>query len=380
MNQDHFQELIDHQAARSISILIPTQRAGRETRQNPIYFKNAVDRSAELLTQCGMNASDIQLYLEPLDKLVADRDFWQTQLDGLAVYLHNDLFKLIKVPYTLTKTVIVGDRFHIKPILPVFQDGDRFAYLILNRAQIQLMVGGRFGFTRIDFPDGTPISMDEALQYEDPERQMQAHSSSAPHARGQNITFHGHEASQEDQRNLMRFFQIIDKAIKSLLGSRGMPMILIGTDDMRGLYMKVSAYSGLLDRPVRINPGGCAPEELHQLAWEAFQPELDKDEQEKLARFQSLFGNGELATDLKTILEAAEQGRVNALLVPRKVAVWGSIEQGDFELFKDPDEKEREDLLNYAILHTLRTNGEVMLTEKEWIPGDDNVIAAELRY
>ena len=78
----------------SISIFLPTHRAGQDTQQDPIRFKNLL-REAELsLLDRGMGPRDVSALLQPVQSLLDEAYFWQHQRDGLSVFIAPDDFHL----------------------------------------------------------------------------------------------------------------------------------------------------------------------------------------------------------------------------------------------------------------------------------------------
>lgn len=60
---DEIKTLVENTQSPCVSLYMPTQKAGPETRQNPIRFKNLIREAEERLTEMGMDdakANDFQ--------------------------------------------------------------------------------------------------------------------------------------------------------------------------------------------------------------------------------------------------------------------------------------------------------------------------------
>ena len=118
-------ELVAMDAWPAVSIYLPTHVAGREIRQDPIRLKNLLPSAAERLAST-WRRPEIEDFLGPAESLVEDEDFWRHQQQGLGVFLAPRFNRIHKVPIPVPEETFVGDYFHIKPLLPLFEDAGSF--------------------------------------------------------------------------------------------------------------------------------------------------------------------------------------------------------------------------------------------------------------
>jgi hypothetical protein len=85
----------NNQAGPCVSIFMPTHRAGPETQQDPIRFKNLVSEAEERLIAGGLRAPRAKALLKAANALVDDYDFWQHQRAVLALFFRLTCFELI---------------------------------------------------------------------------------------------------------------------------------------------------------------------------------------------------------------------------------------------------------------------------------------------
>jgi len=113
--------LMSHPEGLCVSIYIPTIRKGHEVSQNQIRFKNALNQAEDIIQKTrGKDASRIGSVLDPAKKRLTDKRFWLKQEQGLAAFLSQHLFSFYRTPLNFEPLVIVNDRFHLKPLLPLF--------------------------------------------------------------------------------------------------------------------------------------------------------------------------------------------------------------------------------------------------------------------
>lgn len=106
---EEFSELLNYQGAPCISIFIPTHRSGVEVneKQDAIFLKNALQRVTADLQDQGMPPQSIDALLRPGFELYKNEVFWNNQLDSLALFLADNLFKAFTLPYTVMRRYIL---------------------------------------------------------------------------------------------------------------------------------------------------------------------------------------------------------------------------------------------------------------------------------
>ena len=130
ITKEDFKELAQHEGDNSISLFIPTHRAGVEVneKQDAIIYKNAIQEITRQLQQKGINQRDIDNLLQPAFELYKDDVFWNNQQDGLAVFLSPDNFKVFKLPYMVKEELFINSSFFITPLLPAITNNQDSIY------------------------------------------------------------------------------------------------------------------------------------------------------------------------------------------------------------------------------------------------------------
>jgi hypothetical protein len=353
-----------------VSIYLPTHPTGREQQQDPIRFKNLLTQAETKLESLKLRRPEIDALLQPASDLLNDQNFWKHLRRSLAVFVGPDFFETYRMPYALDELVVVAERFHIKPLLPGISQDQAFNILALSQNQVRLLEGDRHEVWEIEL-ENVPTSLQEALWADDPERQLQHHTSAnaAGAGRAGASVFHGHGLPDKDKKtNLLRYFQIVDREIVNLIGTQ-VPMVLAGVDYLLPIYREASQHSRLVGEAVEGNPDEASPADLHTAAWPLVEPLFQSDRQEAEERFQKLTGsNSSLAsTKLAEIVPAAHQGRVEVLFAALGGQCWGSYDSQMHQIhLHDGYQPGDEDLVDLAVVQTLQNGGTVYVRE----PGD----------
>jgi Bacterial archaeo-eukaryotic release factor family 7 len=378
---DELKSLVEARPGPFVTISLPTRRAGADTRQNPIRFKKLL-RDAEERLALTVRAPEAQHILEPARKLLEDTPFWQHQSDGLAVFISPKLFRYYHLPLKPEELVVVGDRFHIKPILRLLTGDCRFHILALSQNQVRLLEGTPYSAHEMELK-GIPGSLAEALKYDQPEKQVQFRTmprSSGRAGRGGTI-FYGQGAGVEIAKDrILRYFHQVDDGLCKQIKDQRVPLVFAGVEYLFPIYKEVNTYPTLVSEAIVGNPEEWGPDELHKRAWAIVQPFFQQKEREAAAYYRQVVGTARASHNLSQVAPAAYQGRVEVLFVPLGVQRWGTFapEVNAIHEYDDP-QPGSEDMLDFAASHTLLHGGTVYAVDPQYMPNGSS-IAAVFRY
>lgn len=380
VSSDDLRALLEEGNAPCVSLFMPTHAAGSATRQDPIRYKNLLREAEARLVSGGMRGPQAKKLLAPAGKLADDALFWQQQSDGLAVFVDRGGMRGYRVPLRFRERVVAAGRFHVKPLLPLFTDDGIFYLLAISQNVVRLLQGTRYEVKELDL-EGVPRSLQEALQYDDPERQLHFHTGT-PGAQGaRGAVFYGHGGpADEAKTNLLRFFHLVDAGIRPLLREDRAPLVLACVDYLRPIYREANTYPGLLDEGVPGNPDAAAVRDLHRLCWAVVEPRFSQPRRDALAQYRALAGTGRTSADPAEIVRAAHHGRVSVLFVPIGVERWGVYKPETEELEqREEPEPGTEGLYNLAAVRTLATGAAVYALAPDEMP-DRAPVAAVFRF
>jgi len=362
-----------------VSLFMPTHRAGRDTEQDPMRFKNLLREAEESLTAKGLRSSEVQELLKESRGLLQDRTFWQRQSDGLAVFFSAETLHFFRLPMAFKELAVVSHRFHVKPLLPILTSDGTFYILGLSQNQLRLLEGTRHSVDEIDL-ENVPQNLSEAFPDAFPEKELQFHTGTSSGSGNRPAMFHGHDISNDIKNRIMQWFRMIDKQLRGFLSDGQSPMVLAGVDTLFPLYKEVNTYPHLMDEGIPGNPEGMTPEDLHQKAWAIVEPVFKEEREAGYARYRQLAGTGQTTTDVTEAVLAAYHGRIDALFVALGVQVWGGFASENERVYvHDSLEPGDEDLLDLTAIQTLIKGGTVYAVSPEEVP-DHAALAASLRY
>ena len=372
--------LLSPSAGWCVSLYMPTHRAGRDTEQDPIRFKNMLRQVEERLLAKGLRTPDVRELLHPAQRLLQDSGFWRRQSDGLALFVAADTFQTYRLPLSFTELVVIADRFHVKPLLPFFASDGHFYILALSQNQVRLLEGTRHTVDEVEL-EKLPQSLADALQFERFERHLQFHTGASASGAGERAAvFHGHDPSDETKGRILRWFHKINAELPNLLGAAQAPMVLAGVEYLLPLYREANKYPHLLEKGILGNPERLKPEELHARAWEMVQPVFAQALEKAAAHFRQLADTERTTTDVAQAVLAAHHGRVEALFTAVDVEIWGTFDPQTQTVHVHPTAVPGdEDLLDLTAVQTMLNGGAVYVVEQDQVPGGAP-LAALLRY
>jgi hypothetical protein len=371
--------LMNKQKAPCISLFMPTYRTGAEIQQNQIRLRNLLREAEEKLLDGGLRTAEAKALLEPVSGLLGNVIFWRQQSDGLAVFLSADVFSYYCLPIDFDELIVVADRFHVRPLLPVLESDGRFYILTLSQNEIRLYESTKQSIREIEL-ETIPKNIADALHYDELEKQVRFHrGTSRGGERGSMLS--GGGANLDDMKeNILKYFRQINRGLHSLLKDERVPLVLAGVDYLFPIYREANTYPSLIDEGIAGNPKGISTELLHKQALQIIKPYFQKAEDDALAQYRQSSGTGLTSNDIKEIVPAAYHGRVGLLFISTGHQPWGVFdpESNEVQLHRTM-KSDSEGLLDFSAIQTFLNGGSVFSIAREKMP-DDTSVAAVFRY
>jgi len=374
LSREELRTLIESPQQVTVSIYMPTHPTG-DIEQDPIRLKNLLRDAENQLISNRADIPDASKLLKPAQQLLSDSYFWQHQGDGLAIFLSPDIFQYYRVPHSFQELVIVAERFHIKPLLPLFSEDGAFYVLAVSQNRLRLLQCTRY-YVREVTPEAVPESLAETLKYDQPEKQQQLHTTGSGPA-----IFHGQGAGKDSDRdNILRYFQQINHGLHELLREEHVPLVIAAVDYLHPIYREANTYAHLLEEAIVGNPDELSAEELQERAWAIVQPYFERGRADALEQYSEAASKGLATNDVKQAVLAVYDGRISTLFVATGVQQWGQFdpEHRKIRLYEEI-RPGVEDLLDFAAVNTLTKGGIVYALEPEQLP-DGSPVAAIFRY
>lgn len=377
--ESDLEPLLDERPGPCISLYLPLSGIGTRALQGGIQLKNLLREARAGLQARGLDPGGIESLLGPLEDLVTDLSFWNTQEDGVALFRSPGFTRAFHLPHAFAQRCVVGDHFFLKPLLPLVSSGETFYVLALSQNGTRLLEATCRTVRRLH-PEGLPGSLVEALGEVKTAQYLQYHTASSAHG-GQAAVFHGQGVGEGDvKEELRRYLRQVESAMRKLLAGRTAPLVLAGAEPLPSLYREISAYPHLAAAPIPGNPEHLSDGELRDRAWDLVAPAWREERLRAAERFEDLSATPRASSDVTAILPAASHGRVDTLLLACDADLWGRIDdrEGTVQVHAAPEAGD-EDLLDAAARLSLLHGGTVYGVDRGEIPGGGQ-LAAVFRY
>jgi hypothetical protein len=357
---------------------MPTHRSGPGAERDPVRARRLVRQAQKRLESRGFEPDEARRFIRPLSRKLTAPELFLHPGDGLAAFLAADVCRVFRLPLSFRERVVIGERFYVKPLLPLATEEARFYVLALSQNQVRLLECSSGGVTRLTGPD-LPPSRAEALGDEKFTPKVSLHTGSTPRPGAQKTVFHG-GGDEDEKSDLRRFCRQVDGGLSGRLDGRKEPVVLAGVEYLTGLYREVSRYPHLLPKVLSGNPDGVSDEELRDRAWPLVEPHFLAGQRQAASRFAELAGTGRASNDVAEVLRAASEGRVDVLFLTGDADLWGRLEGrgGPVELHPAAEPGD-EELLDVAAAWTLTQGGTAYAMARGEVPGGGDV-AAVFRY
>jgi len=390
-NRQDLRRLAELEDSVCISLYMPTIRFESDWSQNTTRFKNLISEARDQLRDQEVREDEINEILSEARRLLDDTSHWRRVSDGLAVFITPETTETFRLPLSFDEVVVVGTSFHLKPLFPIIATNNRFYLLSLSKNDVRLYQGTHQAISEVESADIPADIVESIRQYEDPEKQIQLHTSNR--AQGtetrSDAAFHGQgggnsdDMSGEPQDELKRFFRSIDESVRTYLRDEQAPLVLAGVKEYLPLYVKVNEYPNLVETDIAAgNPESLSLKELHAKAWEIVEPVFMEAQNKAVEGFEQLYyQDGDLASDdFHEIVPASAYSRVDTLFVPIGRHRWGHFSASDNTVeLHDNQQSGDEDLLNYAAVHAHLNGATVYALRPENMP-KGRMVAATFRY
>jgi hypothetical protein len=341
-----------------VSIYLPTHRFGVGTRSDANHLNSVLKDASQKLRTRGISASVAETILNPFRALSDHEPFWQHQKESLAMFGSPHFWVHYSLPHPVREQLVVNDIFYLRQLAPFLHGNGSFHILAMSQNSVKLFNADQYSVEQIESSE-LPDSMDEALWYENPQTELQLHSSGSGSA-----MFHGHGLGDELRKAaITRYFQHVDRAVCELLRDSKNPLVLAGVPYYIPLYKELSRYGHICDDFVEGSVERRTPEEIHSVAWKVVRDSFQEPLRKKIEQFHNVQGSGLTIDSLPDVLEAATEGRIDTLFLGN---VHSTIDDID------------DSMMNTAIRRALNSGAEIF--ESDAVVTDPSQVRALLRF
>jgi hypothetical protein len=352
-----------------LTLVVPAHRPGAAEAPPAVVYRGLLKMAGDRLA-AGSLARQAQDLLAPLEELGRD-PVLEKGGAGWAVFRAPGSLACCRVN-TDEARLSIASHFLLSPfVAEAFVPPEYFA-LGLGAKHLRLFQCARGACSEVPLPEGVPASLEAAEQFRPPDHSLENRStagSSVGHMRVRFTTLAEREAAGA---YLHDYFEIVDRGLQSLLAGR--PLVLMGVPEDIAVYRRAARNP---ERLLAGSPGSVqslTPAEIGARARETMLAEYERRGDAVLAGLLEKRDRRRVATDIRAVLDAAAQGRVQRLCYRTGTEWIGPMERG-----LDRVHGAGEDLVNACVAETLRSGGEVFAVPQDRLPAD-RPVAAVLYY
>ncbi|WFE76550.1 hypothetical protein [Roseinatronobacter sp. S2] len=376
-----------------VSLYMEMSAGGGEHDHIRIALKNAKSDAKKAIAAADADAAVVSAVEQRLQAL-GYHDVAGGHDRRVAAFISPDLTQVVDARFTET-SVHVGTRFRLAPLLDDLAQTPDHAVLVVDRdrACLYQTVGG--ALTEQDVPD-LPASLADVSKFTDQQEKGNIHgredsgipasyrggvmSPSGP-AGPSGVPHHsmgGHDWREDHEEDLRSYANLVINAVQHHLSGTNTPLVVVADQRLHGMIRSSTGYPFLVEEGVTQHPDTLNQEQLRDAAAECLRHQIEKRRAAAWDKVAMSLGRGdrEASDDPAEIVSAAAAGRVAHIFARSGGSLPGRFDAATLTAQLDADG--RDDLIDCAIVETLRNGGEVFpLGERG---GEETHIAASFRY
>jgi hypothetical protein len=381
ITKEDFRELVQHQSDICISVFIPTHRAGVEVneKQDAIAYKNALQEVTRQLQQREITQREIDNLLQPAFEYYKDEVFWNSQQDGLVLFLSPNLLKIFKLPYTVAEEVFINSSFFITPLLPAITNNQEFYLLSLSKHDAKFYRGDAYGLTYLEV-EGLPNGIEDVIHFE--EKGIKQLFRQGGKGGTGSANFHGHgEGQGDDKDNIGIYCQEVDRTLLAeVLHDKTSPLILAGVEYLLPIYRSASHYKHIYEDVITGNQQNESEQSLFLKAREKLTPYFEQKTKNALQNYYNGIATSVTSSMPEKVIPGSYYAQVSDLFVCIDTHIWGTFNEIENKLEIHETKQDGDTcLIDKAVVHTYLNGGNVYLLNKDQMP-KGSIIAATLRF
>ncbi|MFN3661895.1 hypothetical protein [Yoonia sp.] len=390
-----FRELAACEAPLCVSLYMEMSAGGGDHDQIRIALKNAKAEATEVIAQleAGVEPDAVSSVKERI-ALLGYGDVAGGHDRRVAVFIAPDMTHVVDARFD-DIGVRVGTYFRIAPLLGHLTQTPAHAVLVVSSEQASLYLATGGALEEQQVPD-MPSALSDISQFTDQQEKGNIHgredsgipasykggpaSPSGP-AGPAGVPHHsmgGHDWREDHEQDMRGYANGVINAVQNHLSGTNLPLVIVADERLYGMLHASTDYPFLVSGGVTQHPGSLDEKDLAAAASACLDDAVEQRLDEAWDKVAMSLGRDdhEASTDPLEIVTAAAAGRVAHLFVKNDARVPGHFdpEAQTAEAAADGPE----DLIDRAIIYTLRNGGDVFALENDGNPATD--IAASFRY
>jgi hypothetical protein len=348
-----------------ISIYLPTHLSYPAIEQDPIRLSTLLKEAEQRLVEAGLRRPDIDDLLSEARGRIPATMFWRYQDRGLAVLIEKGTTHWVKLPQPVPELVVVSERYHLRPMIRMFRNGEKFNVLAMTRDNVRFFEGRERELREVQV-EGMPTGIAEIMARTEFDADLGFHTRDRSGLAGGagRVKFHALGVSPEEYENveLEGLLREVGKAVDRHLAGSESPLVLAATPRLIGHLRKHISYRHVAAEAIQSDPVALGDEALHAEAWRIAEPIVRADRENARRRLREQLDGAPVpgAHEPQTLLREAIGGRVDCVFLSASDNVWGYFDDEYQVLRLDPEPRpDNEDVLNRLAIETLIRGGDV---------------------
>jgi len=347
----------------SVSIYMATDPVA-VTDAERIEFDNLAADAIRQLDEAGIPKRDVKALEEEIGDLVADEDFWRYQARSVAIFATPEGLTTFRLPNRLVSTVVVSDRFHLKPLLRTVTFPQVALVLALAQGSVRLI----------------EVSADtEPAEVAVPDMPEDAASAAGRSSLADRSPVRRIQGSEGRKLRLRQYARQIDQALRPFVGGIGVPLILAATEPLDSIFRSVNSYPQLVATTITGNPEQTPDAELAASARKVLDDLYAQELSEVRELLELRLSEGRALLDVGDVARAATFGAVDTVLVDIDEVVPGTIDEQTGAVTLAPDGPDSYGVVDEIARRAWLAGGRVLAVRRDEIP-EQGSVAAILRY
>lgn len=347
-----------------ISLYMETHRQHPESEVDHIAFKKLYRKTMAYIEE--HNLTTHQPLLEPLEKLIDDKSFWDNGTEGLALFCSLGETKVLRLPKTVEEISCVANSFCVKPLFRFINENQGYYLLALGMDSVKLYAGDKYHLEEMDIHNKVPLSMKEALGHELTDNHQHA---SVVLGTG----LHGYmEKSQEEEIDLDRFFRrVLDAVQEHSPSSRERPLYVATLPEHQKAFQQMNKGQYVQPLSFGANPHALSRDELLHKIQEVIMVNFEERKDMLLEKAQQAAQENLSSLELSDVVRGALDGKIDVLFIENDRTIKGSIDADNREI--QQGRVLGTDVINELSCLVFEQGGRVMVVDKEEMRSETGV-------
>jgi|RhiMetdeSRZDD1v2_1073273.scaffolds.fasta_scaffold300505_2 Bacterial archaeo-eukaryotic release factor family 3 len=354
-----------------ITIQLPPYRPGEQARSPAAVLKSDLQEAVRQLAELKFPEPAASELIEPLLELSKSPELLGGSHWGRAIYRTPCVFRQFQLAEPVEAKFTVAGTFQIRSILTEAHLPAEFYVLKISKKRVGLLRYTGHRMEPVALPKGVPETFEEALALDQPDHDLENRSVAGNSAAAMRRVRFGTGSGRETQASyLAEFYRKVDRGLHEFLNTRGAGLLLVGVDEDNAIYRSSSTYPKLMDKTIHGSPDGFLDEaNLLREAYSITRSTLIEREAAELAQRKEQVAPARLATDLKTILPAAFEGRVGWFYFDDSAQTIDKFTVQGYQPWG------KEDLPNLAAVQTILHGGQAFALPADRMPDGASAVA-----